>query len=90
MTATLIYGPVQARVRWEYDSEPLEMGDIPAEDWEPYVDAYGVMGCIVEARPPACPCCEREPDWQHVTSLWNIVGDDAYHREVERDLFAEV
>jgi hypothetical protein len=47
------------------------------------------MGCVVETRAPACACCGRT-DWEVAESLWSIVGDDSYHREIERDLISEV
>lgn len=54
-----------------------------------YVETYGVLGCVIETRAPACGCCGRT-DWEHATSLWSIVGDDDYHREIERELMEEV
>jgi hypothetical protein len=47
-----------------------------------------VVGCVVETRGPACPCCSRK-SWETAASLWSIVGDDAYHREIERELMSE-
>lgn len=83
-------GPAELRIRWEHDDEPYDWGDIEptAEDWA-YLETYGVAGCIVEIRPPACACCGRT-DWEHAVSLWSIVGDAAYHRHIERELIAEV
>jgi hypothetical protein len=92
MTATTarptVYGPPELRIKWEPDPEPLEPGDIPLEEWAPYVDRYGIDGCVVELRAPACPCCGRT-SWEHAASLWGIVGDRDYHREIERDLILE-
>ena len=89
MTAT--YGPSELRVRWIADDEPYDPGDYdPADEaaiWA-YVETHGVYGCVVETRAPACACCGLT-EWQHAASLWSIVGDDAYHREVEADLVAE-
>lgn len=85
-----VYGPVEARARWEIDDQPYDPGDCnDAETWA-YVEQFGVFGCIVETRGPACPCCGAEPQWEHAQSLWSIVGDADYHREIERELFAEV
>lgn len=53
------------------------------------VGTWGVFGCIVETRAPTCACCGRTA-WEVAESLWGIVGDDAYHREIERDLMMEV
>jgi hypothetical protein len=88
--SAVTHGPVEARVRWEIDDAPYDWGDIDptADDWH-YLEVHGVWGCIVEIRPPACACCGRT-DWQHGASLWGIVGDESYHREIERDLIAEV
>lgn len=81
------YGPPELRVRWVDDDEPYDPGDCDdAETWR-YVELYGVVGCVVEVRPPACGCCGRT-DWQHAASLWSIVGDNDYHREIERELIA--
>lgn len=59
-----------------------------AEVWS-YVERWGVYGCIVQVRPPACACCGRT-GWETAESLWGIVGDEAYCRSIERDLMAEV
>lgn len=88
MPNTITYGPAELRLTWRPDDEPLELGDIPWEDWEPYVEAHGIYGCTVELRRPVCACCGRK-DWEHAASLWGIVGDDAYHREIERELISE-
>lgn len=72
------------RVRWEEDDSPLEMGDIPADDWRPYVEAHGVMGCVIERR---CSCCGK---WETVASLWGIVGGSDYHRLIEAELASEL
>jgi hypothetical protein len=87
---SLTLGPVEARIRWMEDDEPYDWGDIEptAEDWG-YLETYGVMGCVVEIRRPACGCCGRT-DWEVAESLWSIVGDESYHREIERELLAEV
>ena len=58
-----------------------------SEVWD-YVQTWGVFGCIVETRAPACGCCGRT-EWEHAASVWSIVGDDAYHREIEAELIAE-
>jgi hypothetical protein len=89
VTASAIYGPVELRVRWEEDPEPYDVGD--AEDHietAHYVETYGVCGCVVEVRRPACACCGFK-QWAHAVSLWSIVGDADYHREVERELISE-
>lgn len=57
------------------------------EVWD-YVDRFGVYGCIVELRAPACAYCGHK-EWEVADSLWGIVGDGDYHREVERELVAE-
>jgi hypothetical protein len=93
MPDTITYGPPELRIRWEPDPEPYDIGDIDnAEDREAevwaYVDLHGVYGCTVELRRPACACCGRT-DWEIGASLWGIVGDDGYHREIERELMAE-
>lgn len=86
----LTAGPVEARVRWEIDDQPYDWGDIEptADDWDT-LERLGVLGCIVEIRRPACACCGIKR-WEVAESLWSIVGNDAYHREIERDLFAEI
>jgi hypothetical protein len=84
------YGPMELRIKWMMDETPYDYGD--AEDQgetDHYIDLYGVMGCVLETRPPACACCGLK-DWTHATSLWSIVGDDDYHRTIERELMAEV
>jgi hypothetical protein len=82
-------GPIELRIRWTEDPEPYDPGDCDdAETWA-YVDTYGVYGCVVETRAPACACCGRT-EWEHGASLWGIVGDALYHAEVERDLMTEV
>jgi hypothetical protein len=53
------------------------------------VETWGVYGCVLETRAPACGCCGRT-DWEHAASLWGIVGDADYHREVEAELMSEV
>lgn len=81
-------GPVELRIQWLEDTEPYDPGDFDdAETWE-YVERFGVYGCVVETRPPACACCGAKT-WEHAASLWSIVGDADYHREIERDLMAE-
>jgi hypothetical protein len=89
MPDTITYGPPELRIRWMPDEEPYDWGDIEPteEDWDT-LEREGVYGCVIELRPPACACCGRT-DWQHATSLWSIVGDDAYHRTIERELIAE-
>lgn len=83
------YGPAELRIRWVEDDEPYDPGDFDdAETWH-YVELYGVYGCIIETRAPTCGCCGRT-EWQHAESLWSIVGDDDYHRTIERELVAEV
>jgi hypothetical protein len=87
-----VHGPVQARVRWEPDNEPYDWGDIgpTSEDYD-YLEMHPPEGCIVEIRRPALLHPDAPaPQWEHAASLWSIVGDDAYHREVERELIAEV
>jgi len=83
------YGPPELRIQWQPDEEPYDWGDIDPtpEDWDE-LGRLGVFGCVVELRPPACGCCGRTA-WEHAASLWSIVGDDAYHREIERELIAE-
>jgi hypothetical protein len=84
------YGPVELRIRWMEDDEQYDWGDIEPtqEDWN-YLDQFGVMGCVLQTREPACACCGRT-QWEVAESLWSIVGDDSYHREIERELMAEV
>jgi hypothetical protein len=84
------YGPVELRITWQPDSEPYQLGDAEdAELTEHYIDLYGVQGCVVETRAPACACCGLT-QWEHAASLWSIVGDENYMREIERDLISEV
>lgn len=86
----LTHGPAELRIRWEEDWEPYDLGDaeVPGET-QRYIDMYGVCGCIIETRAPSCACCGHT-SWKVAQSLWSIVGDDAYHREIERELIAEV
>jgi hypothetical protein len=82
------YGPHELRITWQDDTEPYDPGDCDdAETWR-YVELYGVAGCVVETRAPACACCGRK-SWEVAASLWSIVGDADYHREIERELIAE-
>lgn len=88
MNATT-YGPPECRIQWLEDTEPYDPGDCDdAETWE-YVERCGVYGCVLETRGPACGCCGARV-WEHAASLWSIVGDEDYHREIERELMAEV
>jgi hypothetical protein len=92
MTSTSIQtiGPAELRIQWLEDLEPYEMGDAEdAAETARYLDLYGVMGCVVETRRPACACCGVK-QWEHAASLWSIVGDADYHREIERELMSEV
>jgi hypothetical protein len=82
-------GPHELRILWEPDPEPYDPGDIPLEDVQPYIDMFGVDGCVIETRGPACPNCGRK-SWEHAASLWGIVGDADYHRTIESELMAEV
>lgn len=82
------YGPLAVRVRWVPDDEPIECGDIPEAEMYAYAERYGVYGVIVETRAPACPCCGHVA-WIEAASLWSIIGDDAYHREIEREMIRE-
>lgn len=85
---TKTYGPTELRISWREDPEPYDPGDCDdAETWA-YVDLYGVYGCVVELRAPACGCCGRTA-WEPAASLWSIVGDADYHRSIERELIAE-
>lgn len=83
-----VYGPPEARISWHEDSEPIECGDIPEAEMYALAQQYGVYGCVVELRPPACPCCGAK-SWEHVASLWGIIGDADYHRHIERELTDE-
>lgn len=86
----LTYGPIEARVKWVVDEEPYDVGDAEdREDAARYVETYGVFGCVIETRKPVCACCGVAV-WEHGASLWSIVGDADYHREIERELMAEV
>jgi hypothetical protein len=86
---SIAQGPLELRVRWLDDDAPYDPGDCDtAETWD-YVARYGVYGCVVETRKPACPCCGAKT-WENAASLWSIVGDADYHREIERELIAEV
>lgn len=87
-TEQLTYGPTELRVRWEPDSEPIECGDIPEAEMYAAAEQWGVYGCIVELRPPACGCCGRT-DWEHGASVWSVIGDADYRAEVEADMIAE-
>lgn len=86
------YGPVQLRVGWITDEEAPDPGDGTAaeiaEFWR-YVELYGVWGCIVETRAPACGCC-GQTEWEQVASLWGVVGDREYCAGIERELIADV
>lgn len=86
--STMTYGPAELRVTWHADDEPYDWGDIdPTPEDYAYLELYGVCGCVVELRPPACGCCGRT-DWEYAADLWSIVGDADYHREIERELIA--
>lgn len=91
MSKTL--GPVELRIRWVPDDEEPQHGfdddDEMAKDFWSAVELYGVYGCVIETRAPACGCCGRT-GWEHAESLWSIIGDADYHREIERDLMMEV
>jgi hypothetical protein len=87
------YGPPELRVEWVIDKEPYDPGDVDEADAEAFyaelnrlLELYGVYGCVIETRAPACGCCGAKA-WEHAASLWSIVGDADYH--LERDLIAE-
>lgn len=67
------------RFRWLEDDDEPEYGDIPPAQMDEEIRQHGHMGCIMERQ---CSCCGL---WVEVDSLWGIVGDEDYHREVERN-----
>lgn len=71
------------RFRWLEDDESPEYGDIPPAEMDEEIRQHGHMGCIMERQ---CSCCGL---WVEVASLWGIVGDEDYHREVERNFLRE-
>lgn len=79
-----VHGPAELRITWEPDPEPYELGDAedPAETVR-HIETYGVFGCIVEMRRPACQ------SWEPVASLWGVVGNDEYWRAIEHELLKE-
>lgn len=87
-----VYGPAELRITWQSDEEePLHddtLGEEYMREFWRAVEIYGVYGCTVEIRKPVCPCCGRK-EWEHAASLWGIIGDDEYHREIEKDLMSE-
>lgn len=89
MSSLVAYGPIEARVRWVEDTESPDPGDCDPDEFFASAEQYGVFGCVIETRGPACPCCGAH-EWQPAESLWSIIGPDDYHREVERELLAEV
>lgn len=89
MSDVTVYGPIEARVRWIEDEIAPDPGDVDPREFFRYAEMFGVYGCVVETRRPACPCCGLK-EWEHAESLWSIIGDADYHREIERELLDEV